>query len=509
MLQIYLNEDRFQYDIHSLFKEFYPDTDIKMTVREEMQSAPEECGMEYMPSDDVYPTAFIQYDVEENQISLSLLFSDGRKKSLAKSCAYRSGDADNSTNGGATSKETPKNALKQVIYELLSGETGITLPWGNLTGIRPVKIALSMLEQGKDEQEVRNYMQDIFSVSSEKVDLSLKIAKREQKLLTDILVEDGYSIYIGIPFCPTTCLYCSFTSYPIVSWSHIVDQYLDAVEKELDFVAEFYKDKQLDTVYVGGGTPTTLSPQQMTRLLQMLRDKFDLSHLKELTVESGRPDSITREKLRSMKQGGVTRISVNPQTMHDKTLKLIGRRHTVEQFKEAFHLAREEGFDNINMDIILGLPGEGEAEVRETIRQIEELHPDDLTVHSLAIKRASAMGEWIEKNGIELIHNTADMMKIAADGAERMGLTPYYLYRQKNMSGNFENTGYASADKAGLYNILIMEEVQTIVACGAGTVTKRVYDDGRIERCDTVKDVAQYIARIDEMIERKRKLLSD
>ena len=231
--------------------------------------------------------------------------------------------------------------------------------------------------------------------------------------------------------------------------------------------------------------------------------------MKEFTVEAGRADSITADKLEVLIKYGVTRISVNPQTMKEETLRLIGRQHTVEQVKEAFYLAREKGFTNINMDLILGLPGEDEEDVRRTIEEVKKLNPDSLTVHSLAIKRASRLNQWIEENGIEALHNTDETMKIAENGAREMGMVPYYLYRQKNMSGNFENVGYAREGRFGIYNILIMEEVQTIIALGAGTVTKRVYGNGRIERCDNVKDVGLYIEKIDEMIDRKRKLLTE
>ena len=290
---------------------------------------------------------------------------------------------------------------------------------------------------------------------------------------------------------------------------------MSCLEKEIDYVAEAFANRTLDTVYIGGGTPTTLEPHQIERLIGYLRKKLDFSKVKEFTVESGRPDSITREKLKAMKKMGVDRISVNPQTMNDETLKLIGRRHNVEQLIEAFKMAREEGFDNINMDIILGLPGERAGEVQHTINEIKKLSPDDLTVHSLAIKRGSKLAEVIhekEMKGelkiplLESISNTEEMMRIAQEGARDMGLTPYYLYRQKNISGNFENTGYAREGKAGIYNILINEEVQSIVALGAGTVTKRVYGNGRIERCDNVKDVSLYMEKLDEMIDRKRKL---
>ena len=366
-----------------------------------------------------------------------------------------------------------------------------------------------------NDNEVAEYMKNTYFVSDEKISLCLEIAHREKEILKDIDYENGYSLYIGIPFCPTTCLYCSFTSYPIGAYKNIVDDYISCLEREIDYVAENFAGKTLDTVYIGGGTPTTLEPHQIERLIGYIRSKLDMSHVKEFTVESGRPDSITREKLIAMKKMGVDRISVNPQTMNDETLKLIGRRHNVEQLIDAFKMAREEGFDNINMDIILGLPGETALEVRHTIDEIKKLAPDDLTVHSLSIKRGSKLYEVLhekEMKGelkipiLDSISNTEEMMRIACDGARDMGLTPYYLYRQKNISGNFENTGYAGKGKAGIYNILINEEVQSIVALGAGTVTKRVFGNGRIERCDNVKDVPLYMESIQEMIDRKRKL---
>ena len=277
----------------------------------------------------------------------------------------------------------------------------------------------------------------------------------------------------------------------------------------MQFTRKACQGKILDSVYIGGGTPTTLEAGQLDRLLTALRELFDFSTVQEFTVEAGRADSITREKLEVLKKHHVERISINPQTMKQETLHLIGRQASVVQVEEAYRLARMVGNFNINMDIILGLPGETEEDVRNTVDRIAAMGPDSLTVHSLAIKRASGMNAWIQENGIQTLRNTDATMKIAADGAARMHMQPYYLYRQKNMSGNFENVGYAREGCYGLYNILIMEEKQTIIAVGAGSISKRVYPDGRIERCENVKDVSQYIERIEEMIERKRKIYAD
>ena len=408
-----------------------------------------------------------------------------------------------------------KTTIKKELYGMLKKRTGKELPWGTLTGIRPTKIAMTRLDQGEDEESIRSFMRDMYLTSEEKIDLSVEVAKRERELLSHIDYETGYSLYVGIPFCPTTCLYCSFTSYPIGAWEKKVHLYLKALFKELDYVAEKMKGRTLDTIYFGGGTPTSLKAEELDALLTKIENTFDLSKVQEFTVEAGRPDSITREKLETLKKWDITRISINPQTMKDETLKIIGRRHTVAQTVESFQLARELGFDDINMDLIMGLPEESLEDVRDTLEQVKALKPDNLTVHSLALKRAARLNMFKEDYKDYKMVNTTEHMNLTAEYAKKMGLEPYYLYRQKSMAGNLENVGYASPGKAGIYNILIMEEKQTIVACGAGASTKRVWNepnpDGthRIERCENVKDVAQYIARIDEMIERKQKLFAE
>ena len=402
-----------------------------------------------------------------------------------------------------------KNVIKKLFYQMLVGRTGHELPWGSLTGIRPTKIALSRLEDGWKEDDIRRFMKETYMTSDEKIDLSVEIAAREKRLMEPINYDSGYSLYVGIPFCPTTCLYCSFTSYPISKWKGRTGLYLEALFKELEYTAEKMKERPLDTIYFGGGTPTSLPAEDIDAILCKLEQLFDTKNVLEFTVEAGRPDSITEEKLKVLASHGISRISINPQTMNQKTLDLIGRRHTVENVKEKFHIARELGFDNINMDLIMGLPGEDLDDVKHTLEEIEALKPDSLTVHSLAIKRAARLNMFKEEYADLKINNTPEMIALSEACARRMGMEPYYLYRQKNMSGNFENVGYAKPGKAGIYNILIMEEVQTIMALGAGTISKRVYGDGRIERCDNVKDVGQYIERIDEMIQRKQQLFSE
>ncbi len=401
-----------------------------------------------------------------------------------------------------------KSRIKRRLYALLVLRTGRLLPWGTLTGIRPTKIVMTKLTGGETCQEVASYMKDTYYTSDEKIQLAVKTALHERELLKPMDHENGYSLYIGIPFCPTTCLYCSFTSFPIGQWKGRARHYLDALYREMRATAEMMSGKTLDSVYIGGGTPTSLAAEELDWLLDSLEETFDLSGIKELTVEAGRPDSITREKLAVLKSHGVTRISINPQTMKQATLDLIGRRHTVEMVKDCFAMAREEGFDNINMDLIVGLPEEGLEDVKATMEEIRRLNPDGITVHSLAIKRAARLNTMKEVYRDLKITGTQEMIDLTARYAAEMGMEPYYLYRQKNMAGNFENVGYARPGKACLYNILIMEEQQTIAACGAGTTTKVLYRaENRIERAENVKDVEQYIERVDEMVERKRKLL--
>lgn len=414
------------------------------------------------------------------------------------------------------SKKELHEAFKCTLYTKLSAQLNKTLPWGYLTGVRPSKIAYTLLEKGADREQILEEFTKKHLVSEKKAQLALQVAQTEKSILEKMDYKNGYSLYIGIPFCPTTCLYCSFTSYSLAAYQSKVQPYLEALLKEMKYVSEAMRGRRLDTVYFGGGTPTTLSAGQLDMLLTELERQFDLSACRELTVEAGRPDSITYEKLCVLKAHHVDRMSINPQTMNQQTLDLIGRRHTVEQIEEAFALAGKAGLDNINMDMILGLPGENKEMVQHTLEKIKALAPESLTVHSLAIKRAAALNIWREKYLDLQMDNSDEIVSMAADYAHQMGHQPYYMYRQKNMAGNFENVGYSKPGLECIYNILIMEEKQTIIAMGAGASTKIVFQNeteggqaGRIERIENVKDVTNYIQRIDEMIERKRKFFSE
>lgn len=480
-VEIHLNKADFEYDVHSLTKSFYPEAEVKVFSPEAAPQTEEEADV------------LIQLDYQEDRIGITCT-EEGQ-------CQYQEVIA---LEYYKERTET-KNQLKRLLYDALSQVTGKTLPWGTLSGIRPTKIPMKLLEEGKSNVEIAQYMRDTYYCSDKKTALAITVANREKYILRDLDYENGYSLYIGIPFCPSICLYCSFSSSPLKVWQKRVDEYLDALCKELTASAEMLKDKKLNTIYIGGGTPTTLEPDQLDRLLTHVEQTFSFEHLLEFTVEAGRPDSITREKLEVMKKHPITRISVNPQTMNQVTLDIIGRRHTVEDTKNAFYLAREVGFDNINMDLIVGLPGEDEAMIAHTLKEIETMNPDSLTVHSLAVKRATRLHMFKDQYEEMSFENNQKIMDMVEETARKLDMGPYYLYRQKNMKGNMENVGYAKVDKAGIYNILIMEEKQTILAAGAGASTKMVFEHGqRIERTENVKDVKQYLERIDEMIERKR-----
>jgi oxygen-independent coproporphyrinogen-3 oxidase len=298
-------------------------------------------------------------------------------------------------------------------------------------------------------------------------------------------------------------LYCSFTAYPVAQYQNRIDAYLEALFHELDYVAQAYRHKRLVAVYMGGGTPTALPVHQLARLIDYIWQVFDTTYVKEFTIEAGRPDSVSEATFRMMKERPVTRISINPQTMNDETLAFIGRAHTTQMTIDAYRMARACGMDNINMDMIVGLPNETLPMIQHTLDGIRELQPDSLTVHSLALKRSAELNIQIQRYQNSITGSTDEMLRMADDTARTLGMHPYYLYRQKNIPGNLENVGYAKPGKECLYNILIMEEKMDIIAVGAGTSTKMVYPDS-IGRIENVKNVEEYIARIDEMIERKR-----
>jgi len=411
---------------------------------------------------------------------------------------------------GLERRKQVKNAIKRCVYDMLSEYTGRQYKWGILTGIRPTKIVHQLFDKGFSDTDVKEILIDEYRISKEKAELLLNTAKTQRPLLINNY-EKKISLYIHIPICRTKCLYCSFPSDTLEHCKAFIDDYLTALTHELNEVVAplLLRGYTIQTLYIGGGTPTALHNSQLESLLKAVCQIVDVKDVDEFTVEGGRPDSLNEENMNIMKKYGVTRLSINPQTMNDDILKLIGRDHTVDQVLSCYYKAREIGFPVINMDVILGLPGESVRSVSRTMDFLSELNPENLTVHTLAIKRSSILKESLQQFKLPAGEEMMEMLEMSQNTVKKMGLIPYYLYRQKYMLGNLENVGYARPGTECIYNIQMMEEQQTIIAVGAGAVSKIYYkDQDRIERVPNVKNIAEYISRNQEMIGRKRKALN-
>ncbi|MBU3111362.1 coproporphyrinogen III oxidase [Clostridium lacusfryxellense] len=405
-----------------------------------------------------------------------------------------------------------KDEIKKAVFLFFSKNTTLELPWGTLIGIRPSKKALELLKAQVSEEDIVTYFKDKHVMREDKARLCIDVAKFERNIVNN--EKDNISIYIDMPFCPTRCIYCSFTSNPIGSCKNVIVPYLEALSHEIKSISNYIKKKKLNVecVYFGGGTPTSVNDDQFEWIMKCVYEEFiQNSNVKEFTVECGRPDSITRQKLITMKNYGVHRISINPQTMNDDTLDLIGRNHNAKDVYEKFEMARELGFDNINMDLIVGLPGEKITHIINTCDKIFGIKPDSVTIHGMSIKRASRLHENMLNNyrfEIPAQYELNKMYELTVELSKKLDMKPYYMYKQKNMVGNMENVGYAIPGKEGIYNIQMIEEKQTVIALGADAVSKVVFlEENRHERFANVKDVREYIKRVDEMIEKKIILL--
>lgn len=405
-------------------------------------------------------------------------------------------------------KKLEKRALKLACYHLLKRMyPDVATPWGSLTGIRPTKLFRELTQEG-GEQSAREQFVDLFDVSQDKTDLAARICAVQEPFIRSMQPNE-IDIYVGIPFCKTKCLYCSFPS-EVLGKQDRLSQYLEALKRDIAAGAALVRERgfSVRSFYMGGGTPTVLSAIQMDELLSFLREQYGSFGI-EATVEAGRPDTIDREKLLALKQHGIGRISINPQTMNDETLKRVGRSHTREDIVRVYELAREIGFASINMDIIAGLPGETANDIQRSCDAIMQLCPDNLTVHSLAIKRSSSLKKELDDHALATAAQAEEMTRIGAVCAERMGMNPYYMYRQKYMSGNLENVGYALPGKECVYNIDMMEETASILSYGAGTMTKRVFHgQNRIERLPYPKDVPTYLTKLEKLIEDKARFFA-
>lgn len=561
MIQIFLDEALlpFESDIRELCKAFYPGEDFQMHTPE---------GVRLMETTQEEKNALKRAKEQKSAVPVnkkSLKRKDTEKQNrilteegISDPSLFRlSLDLRGTKLSFIGNRTKDKSTVKAYLYKILQKKCGRSLPWGDLTGIRPVSLAGKLLKELKNEsmqtkqEEIRFYqaLKDEYCLEGEKAELLRFLALRERDILqkaeerSGVKIKDGFSIYIHIPFCPSKCAYCSFLSSPIGPFSDRISDYLEKVSEELDFALYEMgerRGKTLQSVYIGGGTPTALPEKPLEDLLVLVEQKLlssPYAKVLEYTVEAGRPDSLEGDKLALLKAHSVGRISINPQTFRQETLDLIGRKHSIESVIERFYEARELGFDNINMDLILGLPSERLSDVEESLLKIRELVPESLTVHSLAVKRAAKLkteenkyrgayqaGASSEEFPLERDFSLSYipswkkresrsemewMMLSAMQTAEELSLYPYYLYRQKNMAGNLENIGFSKEGKECLYNIFMMEEKHTVFGVGAGSSSKILFGNGRLERVDNGKDFRSYMEHFTEYQDKKRRVLEE
>lgn len=483
---IYTNNLPFEYELEKLTRLFFPFEKIEFSYDQP----------------DATKELFANAVIEEKN-GKKLLIASAR---LNSKIANRRTIFDDTLSIDPNKEKDIERALAVELFECYCEITNYTPKWGILTGIRPAKLYRKFSELLGDEQ-ASEFFRDCFRVSNEKLNLLKETAVSEDDIVLKS-EKNSVSIYVSIPFCPSRCSYCSFVSHSVERAADLIPQYLEYLLKEIKSTAEIVKKLGLKvmTVYVGGGTPTTLSAEQLSLLLKTIRDCFG-DNFDELTVEAGRPDTITKDKLIALKNGGVGRISINPQTMNDDVLKVIGRKHTAEETINAFNLARECGFDNINMDLIAGLPGDSVESFKNTIDCIIKLNPESVTVHSLSLKRSSYMGQDSELSYLKDGMFAGEMVDYAERKLKSVGILPYYMYRQSKTVGNLENVGYSKKGYEGLYNVYIMDETHTILACGASAVTKlKSVSDGQIERIFNYKYPYEYISNFDEILNRKKRV---
>lgn len=482
---IYIRMRNYIYDkeIFELVRAFYPGDEIKESDKA------------------IDSGIFVDFTIEDShdgKYGITRVFVDTSLKSLSRvklDNIYINRNID----------KTIKLGVKKSLYLALEDFTKKRLPWGVLTGIRPVKIVRRLLEKNTPMDMIENILVNEYILDVDKAKLIINIA-REQKDYIYPMDKDRYSLYIGIPFCPTRCTYCSFASLPIDRYRPYVDEYIEKLIYEIRVTGDLLKDKKLNTVYIGGGTPTSIPVNSLDRIIKSLYENFEMDAIKEFTVEAGRPETINKDMLKMLKSHKVDRISINPQTMNDRTLKLIGRNHSSEDIIKAYSMAKDIGFKTINMDIILGLADEDLKDMEYTLSEISKLDPENLTVHSLAIKKGSKYGDSGDKKYLNNILMAESMMDLSKEYCQSNAYIPYYLYRQKQILGNLENIGYAKDKHNCIYNIAIMEERESIIGVGLGA-TSKLYnpEDDSIERIFNFKDLKSYLERNDEIIDRKRK----
>lgn len=492
MIKIKLQGHSYEYDIKEMLKQYFHKENIQV-VKEcnslDSQDIMIENGIKMQDNKNLFYTSIQKNskEISKSEIQLEVpSFKNPKEKEKWK-----------------------KRQLKMVLYKAMEKRFHRSLPWGILTGIRPTKIVHNLLDEGKSQREIRDILKSQYILSDQKIELLTNVVKNERNIIYPIK-EDTTSIYIGIPFCPSRCIYCSFLSTVLQNDRKIFKEYLKALYYEIAELGKYVKRHHLkiQSIYIGGGTPTVLQAGELDQLLTIVNQSFKINDVEEYTLEAGRPDTIDREKLEISLGHGINRISINPQTMNTKTLQNIGRSHSPEDIKGTYYLARKVGFSFINMDLILGLPGEDTEDVKETLKQIGDLEPENITIHTMSIKKGSKLKEEIKNIDLGQEERVIQMLEETQIFAKGKGYLPYYLYRQKNMMGNLENVGYCKPNYRSIYNIQMMAEKQTIIGLGAGSVTKVMFlKEDRLERMPNVKNVEQYTQRIEEMVNRKLSLL--
>ena len=467
MIHLRLVGNDYKYEIENIIQLFFPDKKISSTQGD-----------------------FLKITVEKGENLLSVSVKQGEKVFEKKE---------------RQATQESERILCKMLFEILSQMTGIRPAWGIQTGVRPTKL-LRTLTKKFDQEYAKDYLQNKLLISDEKFALANRIVDLQDGLLKH-KKDNSFSLYISIPFCVSRCSYCSFVSHDIEKSKKLIPEYVNLLLKEIRLTAKITKDLGLvlQSVYIGGGTPTTLDADSLSLIMSEITDNFDMSESLEFTVEAGRPDTVTKDKLLAIKNHGATRVSINPQTLNDEVLKVIKRKHTVKEFYDAYNLAMSVGLDNINTDLIAGLPSDTVDSFCKTIEDIAQLSPSCVTVHCLSVKRSST----IVYNGTAVYNptgqNVSDMLEFSHKTLDASGYNPYYMYRQSKMSGNNENIGWAKSGFESFYNMFIMEEIQTIIALGAGASTKLVLPD-KIERIFNYKYPYEYISGFDEIVKRKQKI---
>ena len=482
-MKLCLINHSYKYELEKLIRIFLPFEKIEFCEREERE-------------DRTSITSLLRSE-KETQLSAELLI-DGKSFRFSETLSNENPDYGNEC----------ERLLAVALYNCFVKASGYVPEWGILTGVRPAKL-FSRLSVFEGVSKAEEWFKKGLMVSKNKISLCRETVESEDRI-TALSAPDSFSLYISIPFCPTRCAYCSFVSHSIEQAKGLIPEYIRLLKEELRLTAEIAKklNLRLETIYIGGGTPTSLTADQIGEIMTAVKGCFDLSALREYTVEAGRPDTVTKEKLDTIKRLGATRISINPQTMNDEVLKAIGRRHTAEETEKAFLLARECGFDNINTDLIAGLHGDTFESFKETVRRVLALDPESVTIHSLSMKRSSTLNV----NGLfpeaKMGEEAAKMVNFARETLTGNGIFPYYMYRQSKTVGNLENVGYAKRGKECLYNVYTMDETHTVLACGASAVTKLREPKGPyIERIFNYKYPYEYISRFDELALRKDGIL--